>query len=227
MPVETDFPDYSENFYGKKARLTSESYRTDLASWQVPAIQKHIGDLTGKVFIDIGAGDIILGEKLSEIGIPKKFYVQDLSKPSLVSGLQRIRNLGVDTNNFHALVSDNFNFDAIEDRELDYAFSNSLFSHLTINSIVLCLQRLRPKMKLEAKYFSSMIILPDNVEKFIYDWSYLNKHGINVKSCSIKDPFHYTENTIKNLQNFRTGFEVKAIHSYGHPFQKLVEFSCL
>ncbi len=223
--VKTDFPKYSENNYGKVARITNDVYRQALTSWQVPAINKHIGDITGKVFLDIGAGDIILGENLDQIGIPEKFYVQDLSKPSLETGLQRIASAGIDTSIFHALVSDDFNFDQIEPAEVDAAFSNSLFSHLSINSILLCLRNLRPKMKTGTSYFSSMIVLPDNRETLEYDWSYIP--GIKAVSSAIKDPFHYSKNSIKNLQNYETGFEVKEIHDYGHPFQKLVEFKCL
>jgi hypothetical protein len=220
----TDFPDYRENDYGKVPRMTDAAYREALTSWQVPAIQRHCGDLTGKVFLDIGAGDIVLGEKLAELGVPRKFYVQDLSRPSLLAGLQRLQSAGFDTRMIHALVSDSFDFGQIANEELDCAFSNSLFSHLSINSIVLCLQNLRPKLKAGASYFSSMIVLPDDTERLAYDWSYLGKPMTQVVSSSTKDPFHYTPNTIANLQHFRTGFVVRHIHDYGHPFQKLVEF---
>ncbi|MGI9446324.1 MAG: hypothetical protein ACR2NI_01560 [Pirellulales bacterium] len=224
---KTGYPNYTENSYGRHPRIIDDQARRTLAAWQIPAIQKHIGNLTGKVFLDIGAGDLILGERLQETGVPKKFYIQDLSEISLDTGLQRVQSLGVDVSIFHKLVSDDFNFDEIEDAELDSAFSNSLFSHLSINSILLCLRRLRPKMKVGTCYFSSMIVLPDNSEDMVYDWHYLQTPGSEVFSYSNKDPFHYTENTIKNLQIFSTGFVVKEIHDYGHPFQKLVEFACI
>jgi len=222
--IEVSFPRYTENAYGKNPRITSDEYRTDLTSWQVPAIKKHIGDLTGKVFIDIGAGDIVLGEKLNEIGVPKIFYVQDLNEVSLQVGAQRIAQSGVDMSIFKGIVSDSFIFDAVEDGEIDAAFSNSLFSHLSINSITLCLRNLFPKMKSNSSYFSSMIVLPSDAEEFSYDWKYLGTKYSNVVSTSIRDPYHYTENTIRQLSNLNVGFEVKAIHNYGHPFQKLVEF---
>ncbi len=215
---------YTENNYGKVPRITNDKYRAFLTNYQVPAIKKHCGDLTGKVFLDIGAGDIVLGEKLNEIGVPKKFYVQDLSKPSILSGLKRLDASGVDISNIVGFVSTNFDFNVIEDGEVDYAFSNSLFSHLTINSITLCLHNLSPKMPIGAKYFSSMIVLPTDEDTYAYDWSYLKKLGTQLASYSIKDPYHYTANTIKNLQQFNTGFKMKHIHDYGHPFQKLVEF---
>lgn len=222
--VSTAYANYTENNYGRKARLTDDAYRDRLTSWQVPAIRQHFGDLTGKVFLDIGAGDIILGEKLSEIGTPQTFYAQDLSQPSLDAGMARLGRAGVATSNFVTLSSDNFDFGAIGDGTVDAAFSNSLFSHLSINSILLCLRRLSLKMKPGAKYLSSMIILPIGDESAPYDWSYLKTKGSAVVSYPTRDPYHYAEETIRLLSSFNTGFEVAKLHDYGHPFQRLVEF---
>lgn len=218
---------YFENNYKKSARTTSEEYQDRLTSWQIPAIKKHCGDLTGKVFIDIGAGDIVLAEKLPEIGIPKIFYAQDLNQFSLDTGLNRLKEAGISIDNLKTLSSDNFNFDLLPENSVDYAFSNSLFSHLNINSILLCLRNLSPKMKKNAKYFSSMIVLPEGEESTPYDWSYLETKGTNVISQPTRDPYHYTDKTIFLLSSFETGFTVNKIHDYGHPFQKLVEFQRL
>lgn len=222
--AEIGYPDYRENNYGKSARFTDENYRADLLSWQIPAIKEHFGSLAGKTFIDIGAGDIVLGERVHEIGVPKKFYVQDLSEPSLRAGLDRIAASGVDVGIFQAMVSDHFNFDCIRDGELDAAFSNSLFSHLTLNSILACLRNLFPKLKPGGSYLTSMIVLPGTRELYRYDWGYLQEPRADIVSFSMKDPFHYTEKTIRNLGILGPGFEVRAVHDYGHPFQKLVEF---
>lgn len=223
--MKTDYENYTENTYGKNARRTDEEYRAQLTSWQVPAVKRHFGDLTGKVFIDVGAGDIVLGETLSDIGVPSIFYAQDLSRPSLEAGLHRIREAGISTSIFRALVSDDFDFGVIPDRSLDAAFSNSLFSHLSINSILLCLRNLAPKMKPGSKYLSSMIVLPIGDERAPYDWSYLGTKGSTVVSYPTRDPFHYTEETVHLLSSFKTGFDVTQVHDYGHPFQKLVEFT--
>ena len=222
--MKTGYEDYKENKYGRVVRITEDAYRNDLVSWQIPAIKKHCGDLTNKSFIDIGAGDIVLGEFLSEIGTPKVFYAQDLSEPSLKSGIERIQKSRTKVDIFRTLVSDNFDFGEIENSSLDYAFSNSLFSHLSINSILMCLRNLAPKMNVDGKYYSSMIIIPSGDESQPYDWSYLERKGTNVISYPNKDPFHYSEKTVASLSYFDTGFKVVTIHDYGHPFQKLVEF---
>lgn len=229
----TSYENYNENSYGRVARITNEAYRTDLVSWQVPAINKHFGDLTGRTFIDIGAGDIVLGEFLSELGTPKIFYAQDLSEPSLKTGLRRIEKTGAKMETFVTFASDDFDFSEIPDGSLDCAFSNSLFSHLSLNSILLCLRKLAPKMKVGSKYLSSMIVIPGGDENpqndwnKPYDWSHLGRKGTNIVSYPSKDPFHYSEDLVATLSQFDTGFKVVDIHSYGHPFQKLVEFQKL
>ena len=221
---KTAYSNYSENSYGRVARITDEEYRKDLISWQIPAIKKHFGDLTDKSFIDVGAGDIVLGEFLFEIGIPRTFYAQDLSEISLKVGIDRIKKSKINPDIFVTMSSDNFDFSKVEDFELDFAFSNSLFSHLSINSILLCLRKLSNKMKIGGKYFTSMIVLPSSKEEESFDWSYLENKYTDVTSHSTKDPFHYSKETIKNLSSFNTGFKFIKIHDYGHPFQKLVEF---
>lgn len=92
--LRTGYEEYTENNYGKVARITNDEYRERLTSCQVPAIKRHFGNLTGKTFLDIGAGDIVLGEKLADIGTPSTFYAQDLSQPSLDAGISRIGKAG-------------------------------------------------------------------------------------------------------------------------------------
>lgn len=214
----------TQNFYKQNPRLTTPDKRERVSSFQVDAIKTHIGDLTDKVFIDIGAGDIVLGDKLDLIGIPRKFFVHDLSEKSIDTGLQRLKDTGsVDMSIFYKSVSDCFDFDLIADNEIDAAFSNSLFSHLSLNLITICLKNLFLKMKPGAKYFTSMIVLPDNIERHVYDWSHLDNPFAKHKSYTDKNPFHYTENTLKRLIE-STGFQFIHTHEYDHPFQKLVEF---
>ena len=216
---------YIENRYGRHLRITNDEYRQDLTSWQVPAIKKHFGNLSDKIFIDIGAGDIVLGEKLELLGYPKIFYAQDLQIASLNSGIKRLKQSNINTEIFITMASENFDFDLIPDETIDFAFSNSLFSHLSINSIIQCLKKLSPKMKSGGRYLTSMIVCPSEFETRPFDWSFLNKKYTKIISYPTKDPFHYTSEIISQISSFNTGFQVIKIHDdYGHPFQKLVEF---
>lgn len=217
-----------ENNYKNIARSTSNQHRDDLAGWQIPAIQKHMGSLNHKVFLDIGAGTIIPGEHFEKIGTPDKYYAQDINSKTLADGIEFLKSKGVDISVFNELVSDDFDFGLIDDGEVDVAWSNSLFSHLSIDSICHCLKNLNTKMKPGASYYTSMIILPDDLERSDYDWHHLRvKYSADTSHCS-RDPFHYTSATLNKCPFVdQTGFELLAIHDYGHPIQQLVQFRCV
>ena len=214
-----------ETNYKNKTRTTSQQYRNDLSSWQVSAIQEHIGTLNEKVFLDIGAGTIIPGGHFEKIGRPDKYYAQDINSDTLAEGIEFLKSKGVDTSIFTTLVSDDFDFSLIHDNEVDIAWSNSLFSHLSIDSICYCLKKLNPKMKRGSSYYTSMLILPDNLERSSYSWEHLKVKYSSVTSHSLRDPFHYTRSKLNNYPFIdQTGFQLKTIHKYAHPIQELVEF---
>lgn len=212
---------YSENRYGKVARVTGVALRSTLLGYQIPAILEHFGRLDGAVFLDIGAGDIVLGDQTEELGMPEIFFAQDLSTPSLEEGLKRLRKSGFPTGHIVTLSSLDFNFEAIPRESIDLAFSNSLFSHLSLNSILLCLENLGPRMKSGSAYLSSMIVAPEGSHKTSVSWPYA---GGTIRSYPTSDPYHYSNQTIQALSSLNPFFEVAKIHEYGHPFQKLVEF---
>ena len=211
---------YLENNYLKKPRIINDQYRKRLQSFQVPAIKKHFGSLEGRCFADIGCGDIPLGYCQGEIGRPKKYYATDLNKDALDSGFKSLINSGVDVSNIEMIPGPYFDFDLIPDASIDAAFSNSLFSHLSLNTILICLKRLRPKMANHAKYLSSMIILPPGIDCIEYKWEV--KYGR--VSHSSQDPFHYQFLEFKEIVDSCTDFSCRTLYEYGHPFQVLVEF---
>ena len=213
--------DYSENNYLKNPRIIGQEYRERLQSFQVPAIKKHFGTLEGKVFADIGCGDMPLAYCQGEIGRPSLYWATDLSEAALSSGKSSIEASGIDVSNIRTLHGPYFCFDGIPDNSIDCAFSNSLFSHLSLNTILICLKSLEPKMKRGSRYFSSMIILPPGKDLLEYEWRV--KHG--AVSHSAKDPFHYVYSDFSRVVAATTGLKCIAAHSYGHPFQVLVEFS--
>ena len=215
--------EYSENNYLKETRITNDEYKSRLVSFQIPAILEHFQTLNNKKFLDLGCGDIVLGEFEGILGRPFKYYVQDINKTAVDTGINRLRKNGIDISNICPLISPYFDLSQIENQTLDGAFSNSLFSHLTLNSILICLKNLFPKMKKSAKYLSSMIIIPESHNELTYEWKV--KYGVT--SHSAKDPFHYKFNLLKVYVESTTNFQVVQNHSYGHPFQRLVEFKAL
>ena len=213
--------DYFENHYAKKPRIVDFDYRERLQSFQLPAIEKHFGSLEGKVFADIGCGDIPLAYCQDKIGRPSIYWATDLSEVALNSGKNSLVASGVDISNIRLLHGPYFCFNEIPDRSIDCAFSNSLFSHLSLNTILICLKNLEPKLKRGSRYFSSMILLPPGIDSLEYEWQV--KYGRI--SHSAKDPFHYVFSDFRKIVSATTGLRCVAAHPYGHPFQLLVEFA--
>ncbi len=211
---------YTENEYLENPRIVNDEYRRRLQSFQVPAIQKYFGSLQGKFFADIGCGDMPLAYCQEEIGRPSKYFATDLSVEAIYSGLNSLHRSGIDTSNIVPVSGPYFDFDLIPDSSLDAAFSNSLFSHLSLNTILICLKNLSPKMAPHARYLSSMIILPEGIDSLQYEWKM--KHGAN--SHAAKDPFHYEFLEFRKIVDSCTGFTCRTFYQYGHPFQVLVEF---
>lgn len=212
---------YAENNYAENPRIINEEYRTRLQSFQVPAILRHFGSLEQKVFADIGSGDMPLAYCQDQIGRPSIYYATDLNAKSLISGIERLKRKGVDVGNIKTIATAFFDFSTIPDGKIECAFSNSLFSHLSINTILLCLKNLRPKMAFGSKYLSSMIILPEGIDALRFEWKV--EHG--VVSHSTMNPFHYDYKEFKKIIEVCTDFDCFAVHQYGHPFQLLVEFA--
>lgn len=211
---------YFENNYLENDRITNDEYKSRLTAFQIPAIIEHFQTLENKQFLDLGCGDIVLGEFQEILGRPIKYFVQDINKNAVDVGINRLKGKGIDTSNIFPLISPYFDLSKIENQRLDCAFSNSLFSHLTLNSILICLNNLYPKMKRTAKYMSSMIIIPENHNEITYEWKV--KYG--AISHSARDPYHYKFSLFKKYVESTTNFEVVQNHAYGHPFQRLVEF---
>lgn len=212
---------HSENFYQQKTRIVNDEYRKRLQSYQVPAVLQHFGNVEGKAFADIGCGDMPLAYCWPQIGRPSIYYATDINQKAVNAGLKNLQRRGIDCNNIVPVTGPDFDFSAIPDGSVDAAFSNSLFSHLTLNSIILCLKRLHPKMKAGTTYMSSAIILPAG-EDWCTDFEWKVKYGTHSHPC--RDPYHYVFDELRQVVNSTTDFECVASHDYGHPFQRLIEF---
>jgi len=93
--------------------------------------------------LDLGCGPMRLGSVLIPELSHGWYYGQDLNAETLTYGEEVLRQAGIPSNGRYTLfASDQFNLSAV-DRPIEIAFSNSLFSHLNLNSILTCLLRVR------------------------------------------------------------------------------------
>ena len=172
------------------------------------------------VFADIGCGPLRLGVALLPHMTEGWYYGFDINQQTLDAGREILKRHDVNERNVTLVATDEFDFSAI-DRPLDMAFSNSLFSHLTWNSITRCLARLRPHLKPGAVYYSTLFLVPDD-----HEWTQpcpRHKWGRDSFTYDNRDPYHYRLGVIHDLAR-QLGYAAEIDDSFGHPTQTMFAF---
>jgi len=171
--------------------------------------------------LDVGCGPLRLGAALLPYLVEGWYFGQDINASTLAVGEGVLGRLGVKSERFTLIHSDDFTFPGVEDGSIDVAFSNSLFSHLTMNSILRCLLRVRAALRLDGVYYSTFFLVPDGA-----DWNEpIPRTQREKQFCSnpAADPYHYTEAMIADLAR-RAGFTLEVDAAYGHQVQTMGVF---
>jgi SAM-dependent methyltransferase len=79
-----------------------------------------------------------------------------------------------------------FDFDPFPDN-FDFALALSLFTHLPLNHLRLCLKRLAPKMRVGGRFFATFFLMPDD-----HPIGEPLRHAVGgVTTRDWRDPYHY------------------------------------
>jgi hypothetical protein len=92
------------------------------------------------------------------------------------------------------ICSDDFNLQSVEGG-FDFAIAQSLFTHLPVNSIRLCLVRLAEKLKTGGALYATFFEAPESLP---YGEALVHDPG-GVTTFDAKDPYHYRANDIERL----------------------------
>lgn len=141
-----------------------------VSKWQ-KAIVDHWGGAKGKTILDVGCGAIRLGsEILPEIGEGHYVGIDPISE-YIELGNRIAQRLGC-SDNVTLIVSSDFDFPT--DRKVDIAIAQSVFTHMTPETALLCLERLQCVMKQSAPFVFTFI--PDRKERS-KGYFYLRKYA--------------------------------------------------
>lgn len=221
--------DIKENQYKDKVFLENLRYsknRSNNIFWkthqqmQVDFLYKN-GFNEKSLILDIGCGPLRLGSDI----IPKLktgwYYGQDINKETLIYGEEVLRENNIKKSSRYTLIcSENFNFSEIKTL-VDIAFSNSLFTHLTINSIMTCLYNVEKILNPEGFYYSTFF----NVENH-NKWEIpqkRNKWGSIFYTYPCTDPYHYNSSFLKKI-SLDIGLHMDIVKDYDHPVQTMACF---
>ena len=174
--------------------------------------------------LDIGCGPLRLGSAL--IGeLDEGFYFgADVNPRTLALGERVLSQLGVTGRRYALSASSNFDF-AFVDAPVDFAFSNSLMSHLAANSILLCLTHVKPVLAAGGAYHSTAFMLGAD-QAWSEPATWRRSPGRTVTTYPHRDPYHYTSDQIDWLAD-QAGFAVEPIFGYAHPTQTMLRFQPL
>jgi len=171
--------------------------------------------------LDLGCGPMRLGAAVIPLLTTGWYLGQDLNPETLAFGEEVLRRAGIaEQANYTLLASERFDLSAVEG-PIDLAFSNSLFSHLNLNSILTCLLQLKTVLKPQGVYYSTFFLAGSAAE-----WLHpleRNKWGRAFDTYAHQDPYHYTRSMMAAVAE-EAGFRMDLVPDFGHPTQTMARF---
>lgn len=141
--------------------------------------------------LDIGCGCLRVGVRLVEFLEPGRYYGVDLSEDLLRAGYEvelAREDLQGKLPREHLLCDGDFAFERLPgDPVFDMAIAQSLFTHLPLNHIRLCLTRLAPSLVPGGRFLATVFHCSESQE-----WARPIHHARGgITSFPTRDPYHY------------------------------------
>jgi SAM-dependent methyltransferase len=219
----------AENTYQHEVFLDHLRHRSDREAeriWrehqqmQLSFLQRH-GLRPSSTVLDLGCGPMRLGSVLIPLLSSGWYYGQDLNPETLTYGEEVLRQAGIAPDAPYTLMaSERFDLSAV-DRPVDIAFANSLFSHLTLNSIITCLLQLRQVLQPRGVFYATFFALDQSQSWLVPQRR--DKWGHTFDTFAHQDPYHYPPSLLKALAR-DVGFRMDLVADFGHPTQTMARF---
>lgn len=156
----------------------------------------------GNRMLDIGCGCMRGGVNYAKL-LGDGYYGIDVNASLIASGVRELSGVGVELPVGNLVVGDMYNIRAM-DSEFDYAIAMSVFTHLPIEQLVVCLDELWYCMNSGGLFYFT-IFTGDTDEC--------------VASHVDRDPYRYDVDNIRHW-----GWEIEYLGGWGHPVgQKMVK----
>jgi ubiquinone/menaquinone biosynthesis C-methylase UbiE len=222
-------PAHQENPYQQEVfleELRGEADRNSQRLWhehqqmQLAFLRKRGFNGTSRL-LDLGCGPMRLGVAVIPELTTGWYFGQDINPETLAFGQDVLRQAGIAPGANHTLfASDQFALTAV-DRPIDIAFSNSLFSHLHLNSILTCLLQVKRVLAPRGVYYSTFFLVEKG--RCWLDPHPRNKWGREFFSYPHQDPYHYSQSLMEAVAK-EAGFRMDLVRDFGHPTQTMARF---
>ena len=219
----------SENSYQQDVFLQELRHQKDLQQQRIWAEHQKMqlsflqrrGLTSSSIVLDLGCGPMRLGSALIPLLKDGWYYGQDINQDTISFGEEVLREAGISEQAPYSLfASEQFDLSLV-DRPVHIVFSNSLFSHLTLNSILTALFQLQTVLAPSGVIYATFFALEPG-----RPW--LSPHprekwGRHFETYPHQDPYHYPLHLLKDLAR-HTGFRLDVLNDFGHPTQTMVRF---
>ena len=182
---------------------------------------KSRGLTPSTTLLDLGCGPMRLGSVLIPLLQDGWYFGQDINPGTLDFGEQVLREAGISEHAPYTLfASDQFDLHFV-DRPVQIAFSNSLFSHLSLNSILTALLQVKSILEPSGVLYATFFALEQGRPWLMSHPR--NKWGREFETYPNQDPYHYPITLLQDLAS-QAGFHLDVVDDYGHPTQTMGRF---
>ena len=190
----------------------------EIGCLQLDFLKAH-GLTPNSTLLDIGCGSLRLGVRAVDYLGPGKYWGTDLNVELLDAGYEsEIRPAGLigKLPRSNLVVDGDFSFPQIP-RSFDFAIAQSVFTHLPLNHMRLCLARLASHVESPCKFFFTVFTPASGAT--VTDSSQQPVGG--VVTHPHRDPYHYTVADVKYAA-WGTPWCIDFIGAWSHPRNQMM-----
>ena len=187
---------------------------------QLAFLQRH-GLTSSSTLLDLGCGPMRLGSALIPLLEDGFYYGQDVNPATITFGEEVLREAGISEQApYRLFASDQFGLEPVE-RPIQIAFANSLFSHLSLNSILTALLQLETVLAPRGVLYATFFALEPRRRWLMAHPR--NKWGRTFSTYPHQDPYHYPLELLQSVA-LQAGFRLDLMSDFGHPTQTMGRF---
>lgn len=212
------------NAYGRE--LTEQEIERRVHRGFVGGLWDEIGNLqfnylkgkglqTSHNVLDIGCGCLRGGIHLIEYLDENHYCGQDINASLLKAGQFELSEANLEQKSPTLSQSEMFDF-AVFERSFDYLLAVSLFTHLPLNDIAVCMRNAARVMKSSSRFFATFFIAPSPV----HDQPITHTPG-GITTSYHCDPYHYAREDIESIATL-CGLAVHSIENWNHPRSQMM-----
>jgi cyclopropane fatty-acyl-phospholipid synthase-like methyltransferase len=180
---------------------------------------KANGLTPASTLLDIGCGSLRLGIHAIDFLDPGKYWGTDLNTILLDVGYEKEivpAGLANKLARSHLITDGDFSFTGIPE-EVDFAIATSVFTHLPLNHMRLCLANLAQHVTSSCTFFFTVFTPPEGA---LVTQSH-SQHRGSIVTHPHRDPYHYTVADLHHAAT-DTGWSIEFVGDWDHPRNQMM-----